>query len=130
MEVNLPDSIIDSLDEIYKKLKKQIPSLTKDDIFTHIIGEWLEQYKHNLSRSVKTKNEVVLRNNLREAIKLSRKTQAQIADELGINRTYLNHVIKGRCEPSITLALLLADAVNCSHGKLDSLFYIKPAKEE
>ena len=129
MEINLPEGIIDSLEEVYKKLKKQITDLTRDEILTHIIGEWLEQYKHSQNRLIKTKNEVVLKNNLREAIKLSHKTQAQIADELGINRTYLNHVIRGRCEPSVTLALLLANAVNCLPGEIESLFYIEPANE-
>jgi DNA-binding XRE family transcriptional regulator len=129
MTVDLPDNISDILKEIHKKLKKRVPDLTMDTLIAHIIGEWLEGYKRHESVMSIPKANVELHNNLREAIKVSGKSQAQIARELGINKTYLNHVISGRCVPSVTLTLLLAEAVKCPN-RIDLLFSLKPVQKD
>jgi DNA-binding XRE family transcriptional regulator len=133
LQVKINEKVALSLEMVYKKLKKTIPHLSLDILIEYIIDQWLEQnYKLQKYKTpqLKTlsKKHVKLQNHLRMAIKLSGKSQAQIAREMGTNKTYLNHVINGKCEPSITFALLLAKAIN--DEPVDALFYLEPVEEE
>ena len=127
---DLPDDLLEMLESLHKKINKSMPNITDIMLIEYIIGNWFEFYKRNEIEDIKTKEEVVLRNNLKHAIKLSGKTQAQVAHKIGINHKYLGHVINGRCEPSIVLALLLAQLLCSPSGKLEDIFYLGPVTED
>lgn len=128
--VKLPPEMMETLDAIYKKAKKHNPSLTESTFFEELIGEWLEPYKRDRKGPPMRKGQVILKNNLRHAIKLCGKSQAQIAREVGINRSYLSQLINGQYEPSTSLALLLMQAVEYPPEKFQDLFFLEPAPEE
>jgi len=126
--VKLPAEMIETLQAIYKKAKKHNPNLNESTFFEEIIGEWLEPYKRDRILPVMRKGEIKLRNNLKYAIKLCGKSQAQIAREVGINRSYLSQILNGQYEPSTSLALLLTQAVGYPPEKFNDLFFLEPAK--
>lgn len=66
-----------TLENIYQRAKKINPFLNRKIFIEGVIAEWLELYEKPKNRIYK-KGEVVLRNHLPAAIKLSGKSQAQI----------------------------------------------------
>lgn len=124
--IKLPVTMVEILDVIYKKAKSINPKLDQSEFLQRILEEWLSLYKHEAPQPVLPKDKVLLKNRLKPAIRLSGKSQSQIAREIGVNRTYLNQVINGKCEPSIVLALLLMNAV--SYPAFKDLFYLEPAE--
>jgi len=121
----LPAELVDMLDWIYLKAKKSNPALTEELFWEMIVRKYLETYRVNPSPL--SKNQAELRTRIKEALKLRGKTQEQVSKEIGVNRAYLNHVINGRYEPSISLALLLSRSLGLS---VEDLFYLEPVPEE
>lgn len=117
-----------TLQELYCKAKKLDPYLTEDRFTQVIIIHWLSQYgnNYNTQKAIFKKDSVILRNNLKTAIKSSGKTQRQVASEIGINHVYLSEVIHGKYEPGITVALLLYRALYYSPAQMEKLFYLQP----
>lgn len=128
--VQLPLDLVETLDAIYKKARKQNPSLNESIFIERIMREWLEPFKRESGQSPLPKNKVVLKNNLKAAIKFAGKKQTEVAQEIGINRTYLSQIISGKYEPSITFAFLLAEAVKYPPEKVKDLFYLEPVEQE
>lgn len=128
--IQLPLDLIETLDAIYKKARKQNPYLNESIFIERIIREWLEPFKRENNQSLLPKNKVVLRNNLKAAIRFSGKTQTEVAQEIGINRAYLSQIISGKYEPSITFAFLLAESVQYPPERIKDLFYLNPAEQE
>ena len=120
--IELPAEMSEMLDAIYKKAKKHNRELTESLFFQRIIERWLEPYKRSGDRPPLHKRKVVLRNRIKKAAREKGKTMLQIAGEIGINRTYLGQVAGGESEPSVTVALLLADAL---HEMVADLFYLE-----
>jgi len=57
---------------------------------------------------------------LREAAEL---TQEQLGFEAGLRRTYISILELGQQQPSLTTIIKLAEALNCTPGKLIDLAY-------
>ena len=128
--LNLSKETTETLKAIYVNAKKHNKDITENLFIEHIIANWLDPYKHTKEYPVIPKDKAVLNNNLKQAIKITGKTQIQVAKEIGVNPKYLGHVINRRCEPSVTLALLLANCLHYPSGKIDDLFYLEPANQE
>lgn len=130
--VNLPVDIDEILTAIYKKAQKHNLELDKDTFLRQIIMEWLEPYERseNQNNLTLTRNRAVLKNNLKQAIKLYNKSITQVAKEIGVNRVYLSQIISGRYEPSVTVVLLLVYYLGCPVEKIKDLFYLEPAPTE
>lgn len=128
--VNLPDDIAETLSAIYKKAKRHNQELDKDTFLRQIIMEWLEPFQRSIDRVTVTRGEAILRNRLYEAIKISGKSQAQIAREIGVNRSYISELIKGKYDPSITVAYLLAASLGYPAERIKDLFYLEPTTKE
>jgi len=126
--MGLPEDLTEIMLAVFKKAKKTNPNLTESKFFQGIFEEWLEPYSRDAT--VLPKNEVVIRNNLKDAIKLSGKSQAKIAEEIGVNRPHLNNVINGKAEPSIKTVLLLLNSLNYPAEKINDLFYLEPVIKE
>ena len=129
-KVRLPKDIEDILDVLYSKALIHNPELNESVFMECIISEWLEPYLRDRSQSSMQRKNVVLKNDLENAIKHSGKTQKQVAQKTGLNTTYLNRVIKGKYEPSVTVALLLMDSISYPSSKINELFYLEPVYEE
>jgi len=127
--IALPHELTEIFDAVYKKLKTYDKELSESMLLEYIINQWLEPYERKESGEEMHRGKARLKNNLKQAIKLSGKTRIQLAREIGVNRVYLGQVVNGKCDPSITLALLLAKALNYPPGKIDELFYIEPVSE-
>ena len=124
--IDLPESMKDAIIYIYNEAKKRDPSLTESRFFQVIISQWMELYLQNKKLSELNKNNVKLYNNLKSVIKVSGKTQRDIANEIGLNDTYLSHIIRGKYDPSITIVLLLMQALDYPLAKLNDVFYLEP----
>lgn len=48
----------------------------------------------------------------------AKKTQRQVAQEIGIDEAYLSKVVRGQIEPSVGKAILIARALACSVEEL------------
>lgn len=107
-QVKLPAELLETLSAIYNKSKKLDPGLTESTFIQYILTEWLHPYKREAGGDVQTKQNAILRNNLETAIYHSGKTRIQLAQDIGVHRVYLGQVVNGKCEPSVTIALLLA----------------------
>lgn len=88
------------------------PNLTRHAFLVGIIKSWLDLYRNREHKEILSKNDVVLKNNLKHAIAISGKTQAQISRETGISRPHLSQIIAGRYDFSVKMALLLAESLN------------------
>ena len=128
--ITLPDDIAETLGAIHRNVIKYNPEIGKDTFIRQVIMEWLEPYERKEERTITTRDKVVLKNNLKKAIKLSRKSITQVANEIGVNRVYLSQVISGRYEPSVTVLLLIIDSLRIPVDKIKDLFYLKPAQPE
>ncbi|HBC95086.1 MAG TPA: hypothetical protein DCZ10_19890 [Pelotomaculum sp.] len=122
-EVKLPPETVTVLKAIYDKAREYNPDLSINVFFQQIINDWLELFKRKKDFTIISKEKVVLKNRVNQTIKRSFKTQTQISKETGLSRTYINQVANGRYEPSISVALLLANATNCS---VEEMFYFEP----
>ena len=123
--VNLPVDMAETLAAIFIKAKRINPVLTEEEFIERALKEWLKPYKRDKIKVTLRKN-VVLRNRLKNAIQFCGKSQTQLAQEVGVSRTYLGHVISGKCEPSVTLAILITDAIGYPLEKLHEVFYLEP----
>lgn len=122
--IQLPDDMIETLEAIYKKARRVNPELTESLFLQRIIDRWLESYRRKKRGTTIKKNQCVLKNRIKDAVKLNRTTIKEIATETGINRTYLGEVAAGHSEPTITVAMLIAGALN---ENLTDLFFLEPA---
>ena len=126
-QLDLPPDITEILTVIFRKAKKLNSELTEKLFIQQIIDDWLEPFNYYKEPGKPaTKRTIKLKNSLKDAMKLSGKTQAQLALETGINRAYISQITNGHHEPTITAAILLAKATGCN---ADDLFYIEPAEE-
>jgi len=121
--------VADVLEIIYQKAKVISPALTRQLFLDGIIKEWLEPYLKK-KPSALPKNKVVLRNNLKHAITLCGKTQAEVARVTGVNRSYLGQIIRGDYDPSVTLALVILQALNYPMEKFTDVFFLEPADQD
>ena len=128
--LNISKETTETLKAIYGNVKKHNQDITETLFIEHIIANWLEPYKRTEECPAFPKDKAILNNNLKQAIKLTGKTQIQVATEIGVNPKYLGHVINRRCEPSITLALLLAKSLRYPPEKINDLFYLEAANQE
>ena len=112
------------LEAVFQRARAIHPTLTESAFLEHIIASWLEPYERG--RPVLTKDKVRLRNTLDVALKVAGKTKTALATETGISRAYLGLVAADRCEPSVTVALLLANALGYPPGRFDNLFFLEP----
>jgi len=126
--MGLPEGLTEIMQAVFKKAKKSNPDLTESKFFQGIFEEWLEPYSREVSAL--SKSNIVMKNNLKDAIELSGKSQAKIAKEIGINRPHLNNVINGKAEPSIKTVLLLLNSLNYPPEKINDLFYLEPVIKE
>jgi len=118
--LNLPPDVIEVLTAIHKKAKALNPELTEELFLHQIIDDWLKPLKRSKDRYI-SKGEVKVKNRIKEAIKLCGKTQEQVAKETGISRSYLNQLVNGHYDTTITTAVSLAIATGTT---LDELFTI------
>lgn len=126
--VKLSPEIVKTLNAVYQEAKKQNPCLNESVFFEGLISDWLETFKRNRKRkTLLSKDNAVLRNNLKLAIKLCNKSQLRVADEIGINRPYLSQIISGKYIPSVILALLLLEAVEYPPEKFTDVFFLELA---
>ena len=123
--VNLPVDMAETLAAIFTKVKKINPEITEGEFIERALKEWLEPYKRDSIKTTSRKN-VVLRNRLKNAVQFCGKSQTQLAKDVGVSRTYLGHVISGKCEPSVALAILITDAIGYPLEKLHEVFYLEP----
>lgn len=128
--IKLPSDLIETLKAVHQKAKRIDPNLTEEQFLEQIFREWLEPYKRERKFGGLKRNSVRLKNNLKTALKLAGKTQAELARETGINKVHLSRIINGKYEPSITVALILADALRYPPEKIKDLFYLVPARKE
>ncbi len=124
-DLDLPDGMRKSLQTLYEKTKAHDPQITESRFLQVIIAQWLEMYATTKQEPLH-KNNVVLRNDLKMAIRISGKTQRQISQETGINYVYLSDVLRGKYEPGITFVLLLMRSLNCPPARLHDLFFLEP----
>ena len=120
-KLNLPPDIIEVLTAIHKKAKALNPELTEELFLHQIIDDWLKPLRRTRNHRPITKSNIVVKNRIKEAVKLSGKTQEQVAKETGVSRSYLNQLLNGHYDTTITTAMLMARATHCT---LDELFYI------
>lgn len=125
-DLNLPDDMANTLKIIYERAKKYDHHLSEQRFLQAIISQWLDIYVKTNSVKLRHKDQVTLCNDLKAAIHQSGKTQRQIAQETGINYTYLSQIIHGKYEPSVTMALLLMEALNYPPARIKDLFYLEP----
>ena len=59
---------------------------------------------------------------LRQLIEKSKKTQAEIAQTLGVHQTLISLWVRGKCRPPITIISKLADTLGCSVDDVVSCF--------
>ena len=125
-QLDLPPDMVEILTVIYQKARKLNPGLTEKLFIQQIIDDWLEPYNCNRTYQVTSKRKAKLKNELKEAMKLSGKTQTQLSLETGINRAYISQIANGHHDPTVTAAILLAKATGCN---TDDLLYIEPTEE-
>ncbi|WP_035269702.1 helix-turn-helix transcriptional regulator [Desulfitibacter alkalitolerans] len=128
--IKLPEEMLDALRVIYKKSKKYNPELTEEDFISIIVGQWLETYKAKNEQRSLTKDNLSLRNELKEAIKISGKSQRQIAKETGISHVYISQLTKEEYDPSVKVAFLIMKSIGYPLHMINKLFYLVPRQEE
>lgn len=127
-KIFLPLELAETLAAIYRKVRILDPDLTESVFLERILDEWLNPYKRLANATIRQKGGVVLKSKLQEILTISGKTKSQLARETGINRTYLGYVFKGESEPSITVALLLLEALQYPKEKFTDVFYLEPVE--
>jgi len=125
--VNLSPDVAEIALAIYSKGKKLNPGLTEETFFREILAFWLEQYERPECQPANIKSNVKLCNRLKLIFKARGKTITEVAAMIGIDRPHLSNIANGKVEPSVTVALLLEQAVG---AKLQELFYLKPINKE
>lgn len=129
IKIDLPGDVDETLEEIFKRAKKLNPAINKQQFLKWIITMWLDPYLQDQAE-IAPKDQVQLKNNLKEAITLSGKTQAQVAREIGISRAYLSEIIRGVYTPSVLTALLILRATNYPPEKITDIFSLEPIEQE
>ena len=119
--LNLPSDVLEILETIYKKAKVLNSEITEELFLHQIIDDWLKPLKRNRDYKLVTKSNIKVNNRIKEAIRLSGKTQEQVSKETGVSRSYLNQLLNGHYDTTITTAMLMARATSCT---LDELFYV------
>lgn len=127
-QLDLPHNVLEVLKRIYCSAREHNPRLTEADLIGHIVTKWMEGYCMDEPGGM-TKDRAKIKNDLKVAIALSGKTQKQIAQEIGMCNTYLNRIMKGKSEPSISIAYLIAGALGYPPWKVHELFYLVPSEE-
>jgi len=125
-QVFFPPDVAETLSAIYRRAVKLNPGLDKEIFLREIIIDWLNQYELAESLPVLTKSKVCLRNNLKQALRFCDKTITEVAATVGIDRVHLSHIVNGKSDPSVTVALLLERAL--SPLKLKDIFYLEPVE--
>ncbi|GAB6178959.1 hypothetical protein JCM14036_02780 [Desulfotomaculum defluvii] len=128
-KIELPSDVDETLKEVFKRAKKLNPAINKQQFLKWIITMWLDPYLKDDAETV-PKDQVQLKNNLKEAITLSGKTQAQVAREIGISRAYLSEIIRGVYTPSVLTALLILRDINYPIEKFNDVFSLEPIEQE
>ena len=128
-KVKLPLELIETLDSIYKKVKLLDSELDESTFIERIFDDWLEPYKRERKHIRALKSKVILRNKLKDAVKLCGKSQTQIAKDMGINRAYLGQMINAKYEPSIFMVLLLTETIGYPPEKIKDLFYLETIEQ-
>lgn len=123
-----PD-MLEILEAVYKKLNKIEPDINESKFFERIFDEWLEPYKRDKKTNTVQRKEAVLKNKLETAFNLCGKSKAQVAREIGVNRVYLSQVIKGKYEPSVKVAFLIAESLGYPPERIKELFYLELVQE-
>lgn len=126
----LPQDMVETLSILYNKAKEFNPKLTEDIFIENIFKQWLKPYKTSEDQKMLNRKSVVLKNDLKMAILLSDKNQKEVAKKVGISPTYLSQIIGGKSDPTITVVLLLANALNYPPWKINELFFLEPVAEE
>ena len=123
IKTELPADVAASLDELYHRAREYNPRLTMAGLMAEIVCQWLELYRaYQVQPQVK--DQVRLRNDLKIAISLSGKSQRQVAREIGICHTHLSQIVNGKNDPSVTVALLIAQAIGWPPARFCELFYL------
>jgi DNA-binding XRE family transcriptional regulator len=119
-KVELQPGLKETLEAAFKKLKRIEPEITESIFMERIIRNGLKPYL----RSCKPlhRNNVILRNDLKNAFHVANKTQSEVAKETGIERVYISHLISGKYKPSVEMALLISHALNMA---VEDLFYLQ-----
>lgn len=129
-QLNFSREITETLEVIYHEVKKYNPIITKRLFLETLIGEWLENYKVNVNKRPLQRDKVLLKNRLKEALKTSGKTQSEVAKLIGVNRSYFGQIVRGNCDPSVRMSLLVLDAINYPPQKFTDIFYLEPVDQE
>ncbi|ACV64431.1 transcriptional regulator, XRE family [Desulfofarcimen acetoxidans DSM 771] len=127
-DLGLSNDVRDSLEIIYQKANKICPALTREVFLNGVLKEWLNPYLRQDNKPVLQKDKVILRNNLKQALTLSGKTQSKIAQEIGVNRSYIGQIFRGCYDPSVKLALILLQSLNYPPEKFTDLFFLEPVE--
>lgn len=97
MEINkvkVPSELEKTLDEAYKRFKKIHPKMSESNFIETIFEQWLRPYKKTNGPVIYRKGSVILCNNIRRAIKLSGKTQTQVANEIAIKMEQVKSLLE------------------------------------
>ena len=129
MNVEIGEDVAAILNDIYFEARKHNPNLTKKLFIEGALIEWLDLYKYGTKRGLQ-RDKVELKTKLQEVIKICGSSQSKLAKEIGINRCYLGRVARGESDPSITMALLILDALGYPPQRFTDVFYLEPMKQE
>lgn len=124
--INFPLELLNLISEIYKESKRLNPQLTENEFMLNLIKSGLAPFKKSKPVAY-NKEQVKLRNDIKLAVKYANKTQSELANDIGLNRTYLQKIIAGKYEPSVTLALQIVMATG--YPKLEDIFFLEPLED-
>lgn len=127
-DVRLPAEMAEILAIIYGKAKKINGRINENLFVQKIFDDWLEQYRRREPGRPRHKDQVKLNNRLTELLQMAGKSQSQLSRETGINRTHLRYIITGKVEPSVTLAILILEALDFPPDKFSDVFYLEPVE--
>lgn len=123
--IELPVEMIDILSAIYNRARKTNPELTESIFMQRIVDDWLKGYSRETTLT--TKKNVVLQNRIKKAIEVNKKNITEVARTIGIDRVHLSNIINRKSEPSVTIALLLEEALD---SQLQYLFFLEQATQD
>jgi len=126
---NLNPELQNTLGEIFTEARKEDPDLSDQMLLSIIVTQWLERYRIPAVQTPLKKDDALLKNDLRRAIAISGKNQTEIANEIGLDRTYLNQLINGKYEPSMKLGLLLCRALGYPSARIEEIFFLSSSIE-
>ena len=127
--VGISEDTAETLLALLKKAKKHNPELTETAFIEHIICDWLEPYRQGKENIKLIKGKVIVRNNLKQALKQSGKKQVDVAEQVGISRPYFGQLMAGKYEPSLAVAYLIVNALGYPPEKITDIFYLEPTEE-